>query len=143
MPSSETLPIEALPGWARLNGLEFLNCKLDQTEDKGIGLVATSELSLAAGDAGLDDDKPLLKVPRDVVLGADTIEDFAKVDQNFRQLLDVAGKQVRIHGCPTAFTACFTDPFTDTEGGHSGLHVSPPCQHATWPRSHKVLPSST
>jgi len=93
MPSSETLPIEALPGWARLNGLEFLNCKLDQTEDKGIGLVATSELSLAAGDAGLDDDKPLLKVPRDVVLGADTIEDFAKVDQNFRQLLDVAGKQ--------------------------------------------------
>jgi len=93
MPSSETLPIEALPGWARLNGLEFPNCKLDQTEDKGIGLVATSELSLAAGDAGLDDDKPLLKVPRDVVLGADTIEDFAKVDQNFRQLLDVAGKQ--------------------------------------------------
>lgn len=102
MPSSETLPIEALPGWARLNGLEFLNCKLDQTEDKGIGLVATQELSLAAGDAGLDDDKPLLKVPRDMVLGADTIEDFAKVDQNFRQLLDVAGKQVRIHGCPTA-----------------------------------------
>lgn len=97
MPSSDTLPVEALPGWARLNGLEFLNCKLDLVGDKGIGLVATHELSLAAGDAGLNDDKPLLKVPRDMALSAETIEDFAKTDQNFRQLLDAVGKQVNMH----------------------------------------------
>lgn len=101
MPPSDTLPVEALPGWIRLNGLEFLNCKLGLVEDRGIGLVATQELSLEAGDAGLHDDKPLLKVPRDMALSAETIEDFAKIDQNFRHLLDAAGKQVNMHDRPT------------------------------------------
>lgn len=96
MPStgSDTLPVEALPGWARLNGLDFINCKLELVKDRGIGLVATETLSLAAGDAGLNDDKPLVKVPRDMALSVETIENFAKVDQNFRQLIDAAGKQV-------------------------------------------------
>lgn len=92
--SSPSLPIDALPAWARLNGVNFLNVELQQIDGKGLGLVATQRLSLTAGHEGAKDDAPLLKVPRDLVLSTGTVDLYAKVDQNFRRLLDAAGRQV-------------------------------------------------
>lgn len=92
--SSPPLPLDALPGWAHLNGVDFLNVELQHIDGKGLGLVATQRLSLTADDEGAKDDAPLVKVPRALVLSPSTVEDYAKVDQNFRQLLDAAGHQV-------------------------------------------------
>ncbi|KAM5352313.1 hypothetical protein ACJ41O_005036 [Fusarium nematophilum] len=135
MSSSSSLSIEAFPAWARLNDVEFTNAELQETDGKGIGLVAARDLRTtststketptqtenASGDGdegskgheegerartalggetgnGNKDDanhKPtkLLRIPHDVVLSAAAIEEYAKVDQNFRQLLDAAGHQ--------------------------------------------------
>lgn len=53
--------------------------------------------AIGGQDEGKDTDHDpiqLLRIPHDLVLSAAAIEEYTKVDQNFRQLLDVAGHQV-------------------------------------------------
>ncbi|EEU45437.1 uncharacterized protein NECHADRAFT_106131 [Fusarium vanettenii 77-13-4] len=105
MASSQPLSIASFPAWARLNDVDFTNAELRETDVKGIGLVAardlktttkttaqpTKETTSNANENG--DDLSLLRIPHDLVLSAAAIEEYTKVDQNFRQLLDVAGHQ--------------------------------------------------
>lgn len=91
----EQLSIEDLPSWARLNGVNFLNVKPSKIEGKGFGLVASQTLTLSADDEGAKDDAPLIRVPRDLILSADSVSEYAKIDQNFRQLLEAVGRTVR------------------------------------------------
>ncbi|KAF5001689.1 hypothetical protein FGRMN_856 [Fusarium graminum] len=115
MPSKPTLPIDQFPVWARFNDVEFTNAKLQETDGKGIGLVAASSLKTTQvvkknvtevegindGEnkksilQGQEDDSliKLLQIPHDLVLSAAAIEEYTKVDQNFRQLIDSAGHQ--------------------------------------------------
>ncbi|KAM5512698.1 SET domain-containing protein [Fusarium oxysporum f. sp. phaseoli] len=126
MLSKSTLSIDIFPTWARLNDVEFTNAKLQETNGKGIGLVATNNLTASVETQGLEgaEDKPeregqvcnsdgekgerarvethghannhlrkILQVPHDLILSAASIEEYSKVDQNFRQLLDSAGHQ--------------------------------------------------
>jgi hypothetical protein len=86
-----TLPIEGLPAWARLNGVSFHNIKVTHTEGKGYGVVSDGNLEATEGAA---DVPPLLTVPHDLVLNAAAVEEYAKEDKNFRQLLDVVGHLV-------------------------------------------------
>jgi hypothetical protein len=101
MPSTSTLPIDAFPAWVRFNDVQFDNTKLAETGTKGLGLVAATDLKTTAasgegnGDVG-ESPKTLLRIPHDLVLSAATVKEYANVDQNFRQLLEVAGHQV----CP-------------------------------------------
>jgi len=127
MLSKSTLSIDIFPTWARLNDVEFTNAKLQETNGKGIGLVATNNLTASVETQALEgaEDKPeregqvcnsdgekgerarvethghannplrkILQVPHDLILSAASIEEYSKVDQNFRQLLDSAGHQV-------------------------------------------------
>ena len=107
MSSSPQLSIDAFPAWARLNDVHFANTKLQETEGKGLGLVAVKELESLeeSGDGDSNDGKgpktktttlptALLRIPHDLVLSTEAVEEYAKVDQNFRQLLDIAGHQV-------------------------------------------------
>lgn len=149
MNTDSPLSIEAFPAWVRLNDVEFINAQLQNTKEKGIGLVTlkdektiapstdtaegtlndtlTTQLrDVALGNGSKDasqekskdqDDKvdadkgiertskdeesshtptKLLQIPRDLVLSATAVEDYTKVDQNFRQLLEVAGHEVRL-----------------------------------------------
>jgi hypothetical protein len=131
MSSKATLSIDAFPVWARFNDVEFINAKLQETDGKGIGLVAASSLTTApAGEnvakvdisenrevegtviEGQEDERAreeiqgygytnhnstkLLQIPHDLVLSTTAIEEYTKVDQNFRQLIDSAGHQVRL-----------------------------------------------
>lgn len=84
--TSPQLPIDHLPDWARLNGIELLNARVDQVEGKGWGLLYTSD--------AVTENSTVLRVPRDLVLSAEAVDDFGKIDQNFRKLLNTAGYEV-------------------------------------------------
>ncbi|PTB69793.1 SET domain-containing protein [Trichoderma citrinoviride] len=83
------LPIEAFPAWALLNNVDFANAEIRNIEGKGFGLVTKNDITNEGREAS--GAAPILRIPRDLVLSAEAVEEYAKVDQNFKQLLDVAG----------------------------------------------------
>ncbi|KAE9375663.1 SET domain-containing protein [Stipitochalara longipes BDJ] len=84
----EKLPITALPAWSKLNDVNFLDSKVeDLGGSKGFGLV--TERALNSKD--IFDIPTLVTVPRELVLSAEAVEEHAKADQHFRQLLDATG----------------------------------------------------
>ncbi|PON21588.1 hypothetical protein TGAM01_v209477 [Trichoderma gamsii] len=93
--SASQLPIEAFPAWALLNGVEFRSAEVQSIEGKGFGLVAKNDIP------GVSDDTSstvaIIRIPRDLVLSAEAVEAYAKVDQSFRQLLEVAGHQSSVN----------------------------------------------
>lgn len=98
MPLSSHLPTDAFPAWAHLNDVRFRKVTLHEVgSGRGYGLIA--ETDLGADDArsnGDDDAAALLSIPMDLVLSAQAVDDYAKVDQKFRQLLEAAGKEVSV-----------------------------------------------
>lgn len=60
-------------------------------DERGFTLVADKPLS----SAETSDLPTLLSIPSDLVLSAATVEEHAKVDGHFRELLDAAGGLVR------------------------------------------------
>jgi hypothetical protein len=87
----EKLPITALPAWSKLNDVNFLDSKVENLGgSKGFGLVTGRSLN----SKDTFDIPTLLTVPRDLILSAEAVEEHAKADQHFRQLLDAAGGKV-------------------------------------------------
>lgn len=86
----EKLPVEAFPTWALLQNITFGDVVLHDVPDKGMGLVATTNLSSDA-----DEPISVLQIPADVVLSGEAVEEYAKVDQNFKALLEAVGRQVQ------------------------------------------------
>ncbi len=84
-----TQPIENLPAWAHFNGVSFSNAKVASTEDKGYGVVTSEDLKDDTSDA-----PALITVPHDLVLNAAAVDEHAKEDKDFRQLLDAVGHGV-------------------------------------------------
>jgi hypothetical protein len=84
------LPISALPAWCKLNDVTFIDTAVAEIEGKGFGLI--TERSLSSQDTF--DTPTLLLVPSDLILSAAAIEEHAKADHHFRQLLDTAGGKV-------------------------------------------------
>ncbi|TVY93002.1 SET domain-containing protein [Lachnellula willkommii] len=84
----EQLPITALPAWSKLNDVSFIDISVqDLNGSKGSGLVTSRALSSKA----TYDIPTLLVIPHDLILSAEAIEEHAKVDQHFCELLEVAG----------------------------------------------------
>lgn len=90
MTSPSQLSPDAFPAWALLNDVVFSGVKLQQTEDRGFGLVADGDLGASESNAS-----PLMRTPQDLVLSAEAVDEYSKVDQNFKQLLEAAGREVR------------------------------------------------
>ncbi|KAG5928618.1 hypothetical protein E4U42_000333 [Claviceps africana] len=87
------VPMEAFPAWAHFTRVQFTGVKLqDVGHGKGLGLVVAAESGLE-GRAVEEQKEAVLRVPRDVVLSAEAVDEYAKVDHNFKQLLDVAGQK--------------------------------------------------
>ena len=80
------LPLETLPLWQSLNNVVFSNTHLAAIPEKGLGLIASDGGN--DGSAGA-----LISVPSELVLHVEAVEEYAKQDRNFRQLLDAAGRQ--------------------------------------------------
>ncbi|KAG7288692.1 hypothetical protein NEMBOFW57_005048 [Staphylotrichum longicolle] len=86
-----TLPIENLPAWAYLNDVSFHNAQVTNIKGKGYGVVCSKDLEATDGTA---DVPALLTVPHDLVLNAAAVDEYAKEDKSFRQLLDTVGHHV-------------------------------------------------
>jgi hypothetical protein len=92
-----TLPLSALEPWSRLNDVTYLDCQTRKLEDaRGMGIVTLKKLS----SQNISERPTLLIIPHDLVLSAEAVEEFAKVDQHLKELLTAAGGQVqsRNHG---------------------------------------------
>lgn len=83
--------LNALPAWCALNDVSFIDVKVDDVEGRGYGLVADRDL---INDEDNVEVPTLLTVPKDLVLSAEAVEEYAKVDKNFRELYEAAGHQV-------------------------------------------------
>ncbi|KAK8124525.1 uncharacterized protein PG998_000284 [Apiospora kogelbergensis] len=78
--------LQDLPAWCALNNVSFHNVKIQEIEDCGHGLVAEADLPHSGANS-------VLEIPQDLVLSAQAVEDYAKIDKNFRDLLEKAGHQ--------------------------------------------------
>lgn len=88
----EYLPIDALPAWARLNGVSlsgvtFRRVEAEDGSDKGSALVATEDRETE--DSGPD---VLLQIPPDLILSLDTVGIYAKSDPYLREVLEAVGE---------------------------------------------------
>ena len=89
------LPIEDLPAWAHLNDVPFTKVRVSNTEGKGYGVVCDKDLNTTGATSEATTDGPaLITVPHDLVLNAAAVEEYAKEDKHFRQLLDAVGHRV-------------------------------------------------
>lgn len=75
-----SLPSSAVKPWADFSGIRLDAVKVDEIPGRGCGLVATQTLD--------SDAPPLIKVPRDLVLSRECIEQYAKSDRTLRMVLD-------------------------------------------------------
>ncbi|KAI1454467.1 SET domain-containing protein [Annulohypoxylon moriforme] len=79
-----------LPAWCVLNNVTFVDVKATDINDRGYGLIADTDLIDEDGDADIP---ALLTIPRDLVLSAEGVEEYAKENKDFRQLLDIVGRR--------------------------------------------------
>ncbi|KAK3308983.1 uncharacterized protein B0T15DRAFT_483489 [Chaetomium strumarium] len=114
------LPIEDLPAWAHLNGVSFNNIKVTSIEAKGYGVV--SDTGLRAVDIS-PETQALLAVPHDLVLNAAAVDEYAKEDRNFRQLLDAVGHR---SGRADVLLFLLVQTALASRSGHSSMGVSNP-----------------
>jgi hypothetical protein len=84
-------PLESLPAWCVLNDVTFVDVKVSNVQGRGNGLVAERDLMNEADNVEVP---TLLTIPKELVLSAEGVEEYAKENKNFRHLLDVAGHQV-------------------------------------------------
>lgn len=87
----EYLSIDALPAWARLNGVStsgvaFRRLQEEDGANKGVALVATEDKG--GEDSDLD---VLLQIPSDLILSLDCVETCAKSDPYLREILEAVG----------------------------------------------------
>jgi len=74
-------PVDKLPAWCDAYGVKLNGVKAAPVDNgkKGNGLVATERLHGSAGH--------LLEIPRQVVVSADYVKDYAGRNQDFLQLV--------------------------------------------------------
>ena len=86
----------AFPAWALLNGIKVHDLSLKDIPDKGFGFVAEKKVD---GSAGLGSHseygETFIRVPRELVLSAEAVSEYTKVDQHFHQLLETTSPLVR------------------------------------------------
>ncbi|CAJ2502715.1 Uu.00g101090.m01.CDS01 [Anthostomella pinea] len=83
-------PVDALPAWCLLNDVTFVDVKVADIEGRGLGLVAERDL---VNEEDHYEVPTLLAIPKELVLSAEGVEEYAKENKDFRQLLDAAGHQ--------------------------------------------------
>lgn len=87
----ETLPIDQLAAWTRLNNVEINGIQITALQgNRGSGLVTTADRST--------DQSLLITVPNDLVLSLGNVWVYAKSDNHLRQVLEATGNYSRVSG---------------------------------------------
>ena len=87
----ETLPIDQLDAWIRLNNVELRGVKIAALHgNRGSGVVATVKRSV--------DDPLIMRIPFDLVLSFELVWMYAKSDKHLRQVLEATGDYSRVLG---------------------------------------------
>jgi hypothetical protein len=94
------LPIEAMPAWARLNGIKFDGVAIERFcsnndsdgTDKGAAVVTKGE-KFNRDPANDNNSSPevLISVPPDMVLSPSLIESYSKSDRSLKEVLEAVG----------------------------------------------------
>lgn len=85
-----------LPAWCTFNSITFDSVSVANIKDRGLGLIAEKDITHDDDDDNNNiDTSALLTVPKELILSAAGVEDYAKESRDFRQLLDAAGHQVK------------------------------------------------
>ncbi|KAI9819683.1 MAG: hypothetical protein M1832_003917 [Thelocarpon impressellum] len=83
----DVLPPAVLCSWARLNGVRYDGIDINHLgEERGFAAIADRDLSPA------DEVQTLVTVPAGLILSAETVEGWSKVDAHLRQLLESVGE---------------------------------------------------
>ncbi|KAL5042516.1 hypothetical protein BDW71DRAFT_144637 [Aspergillus fruticulosus] len=90
----ETLPIDALIPFARLynvdlRGVTFRKLRAEDGTDKGGAIVATE--SKRSGNEKPSENDVLLKVPSDMILSVETVQERSKYDRHLHEVLQAVG----------------------------------------------------
>lgn len=94
------LPLDSLPVWTSFNNGNLSKVvEVKSVPDKGSGLIAKND-SAAIGEA------PMISIPHSLVLNLEAVEEYAKEDRSFRQLLDACGHKV---SGTNLINSCLTD----------------------------------
>lgn len=91
------LPLEAILPWAMLNNVSFDRTLPGTVAGSGGALLAKSAL-----DGNTDSSSVLLTVPRDLILSLNRVQEHAKTDRDFREVLESLGDFGRV-GVMAAF----------------------------------------
>jgi hypothetical protein len=86
-----SLPPQAFSPWAHLNGVGFHDVKPGQIAGRGSALLASKAVTNSSEGA-----ECLLTVPKDLILSLEQIQEQAKVDRDFRELLESLGDFGRV-----------------------------------------------
>ena len=86
-----SLPPEAFNPWAQLNGVRFHEVKPGHVAGRGSALLATKTITNSPEGA-----ECLLTVPRDLILSQEQVLEQARVDRDFRELLESLGDFGRV-----------------------------------------------
>jgi hypothetical protein len=87
------LPLSYLPSWAKFNDISFEDISVERNTDYGgYGVVTTTTVFDSAGNE--DSCLSLLKVPKDLILSAESIAEHSKVDKHYKQILELVGGNV-------------------------------------------------
>lgn len=86
------LPSEAVLPWAMLNDVEFDRTVPGQIAGRGGALLAKEDLN-ADND---EESRLLLTVPRDLILSLERVKEHARVDKDFREVLESLGDFGRV-----------------------------------------------
>lgn len=95
----EYLPIESLPAWQRLNGINVYGIAIQKVgsdehgADKGSAIIATEANTSSEND---EEPKTLLQIPSDLILSLETVHSYAKSDQYLRDVLEAIGDFGRV-----------------------------------------------
>ncbi len=85
------LPQDAFLSWASLNEVTFDQTIPGSVPDRGGALLAKNDLN-----SNKDMSNVLLTVPQDLILSLERVEKHAKVDKDFRELIESLGDFGRV-----------------------------------------------
>ncbi|KAF9882186.1 set domain-containing protein [Colletotrichum karsti] len=89
------LAVDTLPTWAMFHDVDLVDVEAREIPGCGLGLLVNKELSR---EEETFDIPAVLRIPHELVLSAEAVESCAKVDKNFRQLLDACGHKTNLKG---------------------------------------------